>query len=213
MKNFFKKNGYTLIEAIISVTIFTLLIGGVTTLFKNIFVRGKQQTIILSVADQGRSLLQNFTNELRNAGTGNDGSYQVVKADDQQIILYSNFDASATTTVRRIRYYIGTSSATTTLYKGVVTPTGSPLSYNLSNEVVRPVETGLASSGAKIFYYYDGNYDGTTTVPLTQPVNINNIRYVQMSLLLLKQDVKNATTTFTMTAGAGIRNLKSNLGN
>ena len=108
----------------------------------------------------------------------------------------------------RIRYYL----ATSTLYKGVIVPSGSPLTYNLGQEKILTVQTDLISTTTPIFYYYDGNYNGSST-PLTQPVNTTQIKYVKINLNILKQNTISDSSTFNISTGASIRNLKTNLGN
>ena len=70
----------------------------------------------------------------------------------------------------------------------------------------------MSMGGNPLFSYYDGNYNGSGS-PLSQPVNINVIRFVKINLTVLKDVTPNSTNTFTVTAGASIRNLKTNLGN
>jgi hypothetical protein len=55
-----------------------------------------------------------------------------------------------------------------------------------------------------------GVYTGTS---LATPVNVNSIKFVQMNLTALKQDVAGSNATFTVTEGAAVRTLKTNLGN
>ena len=193
--------GFTLIEALVAVTIFTMLMVGVTLMLKDVFYTFTQKSLALDNIDSARSVSFAFTNEIRNAAYGVDGSYPLNQASTSQIIFFSTYGASGNN-VNKIRYYI----ATSTLYKGVTVPTGS--SYG--SEATSSILTGLSTT--TIFSYYDGNYAGTST-PLSQPVNLNNIKFVQINLVVTKQDVRNATTTFFVSAGSAMRNLKINLGN
>lgn len=199
--------GFTLVETLVTIGIFVILMLGITILFKNIYVTSNQQSLSLETTDQARLELFNFTNEIRNATNGNDGSYPIIQADNAQVVFFSSFGATDNN-INRIRYYVVNS----TLYKGTTIPTGSPKTYNLSTETVLPVVTNIAATTSSIFYYYDGNYDGTST-PLTQPVNVNQIKFVKMNLTITKQDARNSTSTFSVIAGGAIRNLKTNLGN
>ncbi len=190
-----------------TVFVFTILMAGASALFISIFRTSTQQSLVIDTADQARKVVFNFTNELRSASSGNEGSYPLNLASTSQIIIFSSYGAVGQN-IHRIRYFV----ATSTLYKGVVVPTGNPLVYNLGSEKVVAVQKGLANGSVPVFYYYDGNYGGTST-PLSQPVNINQVKFVKMNLVLLKQDTKNATTTYPISAGGSIRNLKTNLGN
>lgn len=202
-----KQKGFTLVEMLTAIFIFTLLIGGILLLFKTILTTSTQQTLALGSTDQARKVAFNFVNEIRTATTGNSGAYPLNEASSSEIILYSGY-GSANGTANRIRYF----ASGPILYKGTIIPSGNPLSYNLNSEIVKPVQTALANGNTPIFYYYDEAFSGTNT-PLIQPINLNRVKFVKINLILLKQDVKNATSTFSVSAGGTIRNLKTNLGN
>ena len=147
-----------------------------------------------------------FANELRNATIGNDGAFPLAEASSTEIIFYTPYRSGSTPTVRRIRYFV----ASSTLYKGVVTSSGAPPSYATSEQVTKVLP--LASKTALLFSYYDGTFTGSST-PLAQPVAVTNVNYVQISITMLRLDERNSTSTFTMTSGSTVRNLKTNLGN
>lgn len=201
-----KNKGVTLIEMLIAIAIAGIIMAGSAGLFKAIFSTGTQKPMALTTIDQARKTVFNFTNELRNSNTGSTGAYPINLANDSEIIFFSSYGASSGL-INRIRYYVSNGA----LYKGTVVPTGNPLTYNAGSETSKLVQSALATTTPTIFYYYDGSYGGTTT-PLTQPVNVNKIKYVKISLNLLKKDEKNATTTFSISAGTTLRNLKTNLG-
>jgi prepilin-type N-terminal cleavage/methylation domain-containing protein len=209
--NYLKQNGFTLIEMVVTISIFTVLIFGVSAILNNIFSNSKHQLLSMSNIDQARLALSTFTNEIRNATTGSDGSYPLNQAGDSQIIFFSNFKTGPNgypSVVERIRYYVSGD----TLYKGVVLPAGSPSTYNLSFESISSVVSGISTLSAPAFYYYDGNYDGSTS-SLSQPVNINQVRFVKINLMVLNQITPADTSAFPITAGAAIRAIKDNLGN
>jgi prepilin-type N-terminal cleavage/methylation domain-containing protein len=203
-----QKKGFTLVETLVVIFIFSIIMIGTTLLLRNILKNSKQQTLALDVVDQARIVIFNFTNELRNATAGNDGSYPLNQTGDSQIILYTMYGSAANTKVNRLRYYV----SGTTLYKGVIVPSGNPLTYNISSEVSTAIISNLANASTPVFRYYDGNYAGTST-PLTQPINVNTVKFVAINLILPTQDARESTTTFTITAGGTIRNIKTNLGN
>ena len=78
---------------------------------------------------------------------------------------------------------------------------------------------GGAGSGSSSDYYImtasqtdvaTGVYAGSS---LPTPVNVNNIRFITMSLGALKNEIAGSTASFVVTEGAAVRNLKTNLGN
>lgn len=121
-----KQTGFTLIEMMMAIFFFTVLMGGVIFLLDSIFANSNQQLLSVSNIDSARMASSSFTDEMRNAATGNDGSYPLSQAEDSQIVFYST-SKSNSSVVNRIHYYI----MGNTLYEEIVTPTGSPLSYDL----------------------------------------------------------------------------------
>lgn len=202
-----KSRGFTLIEVLVSMAIFSVLLFAVTSLLLSVVQNPQRELNSMGNIDQAKTVVSTFVNELRGAVTGNDGSYPINQAGDNQIIFYTNYGGSGTI-VNRIRYYISGN----TLYKGVVVPTGSPLTYNISSEVVRAVMTSVSNGSAPIFYYYNGNYNGTGSA-LSQPVNVNQVRFVRINLMVKNQTTSHDNSTFPISDGATIRNLKDNLGN
>jgi len=200
--------GFTIIEAIISVSILIIVMFGVSALLNDIFENSNQELLAMDNIDQARMVSSGFVNEIRNATTGNNGAYQLVEAGTNEIIFYSNYRTSSSTIANRIRYFISDNN----LYKGVIIPTGSPLVYNSSSELIRLVQSDVYNSEAPVFFYYDGDYDGISDA-LPQPVNINQVRFVKINLMVLKQTEKGSSNVFSVTTGATIRSIKDNLGN
>lgn len=199
--------GFTLVETVVTIFIFGLLMTGTTLMLKAILTNSRQQALGIGNVDQARRIASNFVNELRNGTYGINGAYPINQASDTQIIFFSTAP-KGDGTVSRIRYYMSGGI----LYKGIINPSGNPLSYNTATETITPLFSSLSLGSNPLFYYYDGNYSGTSS-PLAQQVNINQVKFVKINLIVLKQDVTNGQTTNTITAAASLRNLKTNLGN
>lgn len=200
---------FTLIETIVTVVIFGVVLIGTARLLIVIFTNSTTDPNALNAVDQAQSTASNFVNQLRDAAYGNDGSYPITEASTTEIIFFSPYGSTGSTTVDRIRYYI----ASSTLYQGITAPSGSPASYNPANEKVTTVVNHVAGVGTStIFFYYSGSYAGTSTA-LSQPVNVNKVTFVGLMMSVLVQEIHNATTTSVISTGAAIRNLKTNLGN
>lgn len=199
--------GFTLIEVVVGIALFSILSIGVISLVSFLIRGTSQQGVLLSDQDQTRKLTSQIMNELRNATYSQTGSYPLFQAGDQQIVFYSNADFDAT--IERIRYYVQNGN----LYKGVVDPTGNPPVYDLATEKITTVQSDLANGASPVFYYYTGSYNGVTDNPLTQPVNVTQVSFIKVSIKIFNKAGLKNTNTYTITNGGAIRNLKTNLGN
>jgi prepilin-type N-terminal cleavage/methylation domain-containing protein len=198
------KGGFTLIEVVVTVAIFSMIVYGVLALVTSILSNTNQQSNLLSSNDQSRRVVFGAMRELRNSVVSANGSYPLVTASAQQIIFFTDTG----TTINRIRYFVQNGS----LYKGVIIPSGSPPVYNVGQETIVEVQKNLANGTNPVFDYYNGSYDGVTGNPLTQPVNVTAVKYVKINLSVFKKAGITNTQSYTVTAGGTIRSLKTNLG-
>lgn len=199
--------GFTIIELIISICLFSILLFVVVSMFFNVFSTPEKNLSALENIDKARGITSNFANEIRNASIANDGSYPLNQASNSQIIFYSNYGSSSPTIIYRIRYFVENNN----LYKGVVIPSGSPLTYDLLSEEVATLLTDLENGSDPAFYYYDGDYNGSG-IELSEPISLTAVKFVKINLVVPRISDENGST-FLVNAGAAVRNLKDNLGN
>jgi type II secretory pathway component PulJ len=200
------ETGFTIIEIVVAVSLFALVGILIVTVMSNILAGSNKQGVLLADTDQARKVSYGFTSEVRDAQTSNTGGYPLEKATDTETIFYSNIDKD--TSIERVRYYLQNGI----LYKGIVEPTGSPLSYNLVNEAVSIVQRDIVNTTAPVFTYYDGNYNGSGTALVT-PANVTSVKYMQINMQIANKSGISTTAYYTVSAGGSIRNLKTNLGN
>ncbi|OGI74302.1 hypothetical protein A3D42_02345 [Candidatus Nomurabacteria bacterium RIFCSPHIGHO2_02_FULL_41_18] len=196
-----RNSGITLVEILFAVTIFTIIAGALAFFLRNIFVYNSFISYSLANTNTGKQIMKTMTAEIRTAGTANTGAYTISLATAEAFTFYSDIDGDELK--ERVRYFM----TGTTLQKGIIKPTGSPLSYNPANEQISTLAYNLTNSS--IFEYYDKNYDGTTA-PLSIPVNIPNIRLVKISISI-EQDPNHSPVPMTFSTQVSIRNLKDNL--
>jgi type II secretory pathway component PulJ len=197
--------GFTLIEVIVSVFAFTLIVFGLIALVSNIFTSSNQQSNLLADSDQARRLAFSVTNELRNAQTASTGAYPLVTALAQEIAFYSNIESSAG--IEKVRYFVSNGK----LWKGITRYNGS--SYPTASEETFEVQKNVANGTNPIFYYYDGAYaGGSAQVPLAQPVNVTQVKFVKIKLDVFNKAGVINTNYYTVTSSGTVRNLKTNLG-
>jgi len=202
------ERGFTLIEIIITISIFLAIMFFVSALTNDIFLNSNKSLLSMDNIDQARIISSAFANEIRSATIGNNGSYPLNKADQFEIIFYSNFGSENPLISNRIRYYISENN----LCKGTIIPSGNPLDYELSSESVSVIQSDLQNQENPLFYYYSGEYDGSSE-PLENPVNINDVRFIKINLIVPNRSSEEDCGTFSVSSGATIRSVKSNLGN
>jgi prepilin-type N-terminal cleavage/methylation domain-containing protein len=201
----YKNNkGFSLAEIVIVVGILGMIMLAIGAFQRDIFVNTKFAQDSLSTTQDSRNILRMMVRELRTASSGNDGSYPLISAASSTVSFYSDVDADGLKD--KVRYFL----ATTTLKKGLIKPTGSPLSYVATNEVFSILAYNLKnSSSTPLFEYYDNAYAGTSS-PLTQPVVISNVRLVKINLMV-DVDPNKSPNVRTYTSQVNLRNLKDNL--
>ncbi|MBI2990026.1 MAG: type II secretion system protein [Candidatus Magasanikbacteria bacterium] len=204
-KPFNKKNlGFSAIELIVSIGIFSLISAAATWLV----IRGLRDNSViweqLAAQSDGRNILRQTSDDMRRAQNSSIGSYPIVLADDNEFIFYANVDKDAL--IERVRFWLQDS----TLKKGVIKPSGSPLGYDLDSESSTEVahEVVNQAENKPVFMYFDETYSGSED-PLETPAVPIQVRMVKIQLELEKNPAK-SPAPFHVESTVQIRNLKSN---
>jgi prepilin-type N-terminal cleavage/methylation domain-containing protein len=195
--------GFTLVELLVSIFIISLLTVTINAFARDVFYDSYTLSDSMSAQFDTRHIVDNMATELREAAPSALGAYPLVSTDDNDITFYSDLNNDGLE--EQIRYFVSGA----TLEQGVVVPTGSPLSYNQANEKISTLISGVVSSSTQpIFQYYPSSYAGTSS-PLTQPVNIANVSFVRITVIIDK-NTNHAPSQVVVTSGVSLRNLKSN---
>ena len=195
------KSGFVLLEILIGVAVFVLIAGALTLFSRNVWIFNSFLGSKLANVASGKQIIKSFSAEVRSASAADTGAYTIGQAAASSFTFYSNIDSDGLK--EKVRYFLNG----TTLQKGVIKPTGSPLTYNPANETISTLATAVTNTS--IFSYYDKNYDGTSA-PLATPVNIPSIRLVKITVTL-DQDQNRSPTPMTFSTQVSVRNLKDNL--
>jgi type II secretory pathway pseudopilin PulG len=194
--------GFTMTEILVSIFVMTMMAAVIGAFRNNIIAINSTIQSTLTGQQESRRTLRGMLDEVRGASTSSVGSYLIAEAGASSLTFYSNADAD--TAIERIRYSV----SGTTLVRGQLKPTGNPLVYNVANEKVTTLVRGLTNTGS-VFDYYDRSYSGTGT-PLVQPVGVQNIRLVKVTLVI-DHDLRRPPGPATTTMQISFRNLKDNL--
>jgi prepilin-type N-terminal cleavage/methylation domain-containing protein len=196
------KTGFTLIEVMVVIFILALIGVAISNFQVNVFSLNKFLSGGLTAQDEARRALKTMTAEIRPLSPSSIGSYPIAQASPTSFTFYSDIDADALK--ERIRYFLDGA----TLKKGVIKPSGSPLTYNPANEQITELIHYVVNGATPIFSYYDKNYDGTT-LSLSQPVDILMVRLVQVTIMINRDPSR--AGAITLTTQISMRNLKDNL--
>lgn len=199
-----RKKGFTLVETIIGVSIFLLISLLISSFARDIFSLNYVLQGNLNAEIDSRHVVKIIVTELREAGPSALGAYAIASATPSNLIFYSDVDNDGIR--EKVRYFISGSS----LKRGVVAPTGSPLVYDDTTEKLSTIISGFVSSSTlPLFQYHSSSYAGTSS-PLTIPVDISSIRLVKVTVIIDKDPNRSPISIIT-TSQVSVRNLKDNL--
>jgi prepilin-type N-terminal cleavage/methylation domain-containing protein len=198
-----KQSGFSIIEVLVAMFIFSLIIIAVFSFQKDIFSYNRTISDSLATQDEIRRALKIMIAEIRTSSPSNLGAYALVETANSSFIFYSNIDKDQNK--ERVRYFLDG----TTLKKGVIKPSGSPLTYNPTDEVITELVHDVSNGTTPIFSYYDATYDGTTP-SLAEPIDIAVVRLIKITVTVDK-DPTNPPGPITLTTQVSMRNLKDNL--
>lgn len=172
-----KQKALSLVEMIITIGIFVI---GVTA-FSLLFVRGwKANKFIMEEGQSSFAASQtvdSLMGELRRVRQGDNGSYPVESADDNDLIVYIDIDHDEVT--ERVHYFLD--EANKKIKKGITNPSsGNPITYPTGDETVSDVMSYVENnSDNPIFYYYGTSYPASST-PITTPVSANQLSSIRL---------------------------------
>lgn len=196
--------GFTLVEVIVSIAVFVVIMVAVSAFQYNVTSYNRSSSTALSNTTEAQSILKTIARELRSMEPSGNGAYPIAQVSTSSITFFADTDANGTKD--QIRYYL----ATTTLFRGMVTPTGNPPVYNQANENISILATGIRNANNfPVFEYFDSTYAGTST-PLSYPLTITTLRSIKVNITI-DSDPNKSPVPRTFSTQATLRNLKDNL--
>lgn len=204
MKKIKTNKGFTLVELLISISIFLVLVFISSNFQRDVFFLNNNLQSSLNAQLDARHLVKVIVAEVRKSSPSANGTYPIEVASTSEMVFYSDTDGNGV--VERVRYFLSGSK----LNRGIILPSGSPVVYNPATEsVVTLMNSVVSSSTLPIFQYYSSSYDGNSPA-LSFPVDIPSVRLVKINVIM-DSNPNRSPAQIVVTSSVSIRNLKDNL--
>jgi len=202
-KNYLVRRGFTLVEILVSVSIFAAVIVFIGGFQADVFSLNRIIQSGLKNQSEAKKIIRPFANEVRSAATSNLGAYAIAETNETSFIFYTDIDNDGLR--EKVRYFLDNGE----FKKSIISPTGQPLVYDQENEKIIKVVQDVVNYD--IFEYYDSLYDGTlSSTALSQPVTTSDVRLIKVTLVI-DTDPNKTPAAIEITTQVSIRNLKDNL--
>jgi prepilin-type N-terminal cleavage/methylation domain-containing protein len=165
--------GFTFIEVIVSVGIFTVIMLAMSALFLSLYRQQGSDIGMIQRIQSANAALDKMSKELREANRGENGNFTISNATNTSLTFYSDVDGDNLT--EKITYAL----QGTNLQRTVVEP-GAGSAYPGAGATAT-VCSGIKAGSATIFTYYDDTYTGSGN-PLSAPVSVTSVKVVGISL-------------------------------
>ena len=196
--------GFTLVEILVSVLILSLIIVSISVFQKDVFSLNFTLQGSLNAQIDARHIIKVMVTELREASPSALGAYPIALATPTAVTFYSDVDNDGVKD--RVRYFVSGS----TVRRGVLAPSGNPITYVDVNEKLTTIVSGFVSSSTlPLFQYYPANYNGASA-PLADPADVPSIRLVKITVII-DTDPTHSPAQTIVTSQVNLRNLKDNL--
>jgi len=203
MKNYSK--GISLIETVVMIGVFALIMIAISAFVLSSYKSYSYNFNQAAAITEARKGTEVMVKEIREARTGEDGSYPLAEANDFQLFFYSDIDKDDV--LELIHYWLDG----TNFKKGVIEPDENE-EYLEANETIVTLSQYVRNGSTAVFTYYNASYPiNMTNNPLPyEQVNIDDIRLIDI-YLEVNVDLTRAPNSYILHSMAQIRTLKDNL--
>ncbi|MBP9732276.1 MAG: prepilin-type N-terminal cleavage/methylation domain-containing protein [Candidatus Magasanikbacteria bacterium] len=203
IKNKRYHRGMSLLEVMVVLGITMVVLLGATSF---IILSFRNQRILndqLFGQKDARRVISEIVNTIRTSEESSIGSYPVAQATTSSLTVYANIDGDSLR--ERVRYWL----SGTDLKRGIIKPSGNPLSYT-GQEQVTTIASYVqnANRGTPTFQYFTESYTGSQAA-MTLPITITNIRMIKI-IIEIEKDQTKSPVPLRVESLTHIRNLKTN---
>ncbi len=160
-------NGYTLIEMIVAIFVFSMVSGALFLAIVMIYRTEGYSTDQAIAVNEARRGVDIMAEEIRKARYGEDGSYPIEMGAGKEFIFYSDIDNDGD--AERVRYFLATVNAGAETKNCVTTATGGSCSVTFSGFLSGTLKSAQAKISTEGYYGTPSRYarlyvDGTNAV-------------------------------------------------
>lgn len=197
MNNSHQQRGLSLIETVVTIGVFALIMGAVTSSLIY-FYRSNAYTVEQSSAiTSARRGVETMVQHLREATYAEGGAYPIKSVGNYEIVAYSDIDQDAD--VERVRFFMDG----TNFKREVTNPTGTPATYTGSQRTsILATDVRNQQNNRPIFEYY--NADGGV---ISDYNNLSAIRSIAVNLVVNVNPAR-SPRGYTARSRATVRNLR-----
>lgn len=197
------KKGFTLIEVSVAIGIFAMVMIILMDFIIQNYKSWEEANRIVEAQKNGQGAIQIMIKELRNVAEASEtGSFPLESCQNQSVTFYSDVDSNSK--IEKVRYFIESNE----FKKGVIAPSGNPIEYNPTNEIISPIARYVSNGNEPAFYYYDENYNGAGS-PLSNPIDVTKAKLIKI-FLKVNVDPNRPPSDFILESYVNLRNLKEN---
>ena len=168
-----------MIETIVAIAIFTIGIEGFTILLSRSWTQNAYTIEMGQTSMAASQAVNRVVGYIREARQGDNGAYPVVSADDNDLVIFSDYDRDGQT--ERLHFYRSASD----LLMGIREPSsGFPITYASGYGEIKTITSCVVNDADNpIFAYYDADYpEDSVNNPVNTPALAPDIRLVRITI-------------------------------
>lgn len=199
-----KKNkaGFTLVETIVVLALYTIIMLAVTTGIHNMYRYNAYTFAQAYQVQNARIGMQSLIRDIREMTYADDGSFPLVTMEDNKIAFYSDIDRDDS--VEYVEYELTDTILTKSVFNATGSPpvydTGSPDEFYTMSRYVQNLNQGTST-----FSYYDNN-----GIAIASSTNLIDVRYIKAQIIVNIDPIRDPGE-YMLRSSAALRNLKDNL--
>lgn len=186
----------TILETVVWIALFAMAMLAITSMALYFYRTSRYAIQESQAVSSAQSGIDDLVSDLREATYASNGAYPLVSIAPNDIVFYANVDTDQQ--IERVHYYV----QGTTLYRGVLDPSGDPSVYT-GTETVSVISQYVHNldQNTSVFTYFD-----TSGNQIADYTKFGSARFVTVNLVV-DVDTNRIPTMTTLRSSAALRNL------